>query len=33
MVVMKARGIREAFTFDSEFERAGFVILPRPRRS
>lgn len=33
MVVMKARGIKEAFTFDSDFEHAGFVILPRPRRS
>ena len=26
--VMEARGIREAFTFDHDFEDAGFVVLP-----
>ena len=26
--VMDARGIREAFTFDRDFEDAGFVVSP-----
>ncbi len=26
--VMEARGIREAFTFDRDFEDAGFVVSP-----
>ncbi len=30
--VMDARGIREAFTFDRDFEDAGFVVSPRPAR-
>jgi hypothetical protein len=28
--VMRQRGIEEAFTFDSHFSTAGFVILPAP---
>ncbi len=30
MVLAKANGIREVFTFDRGFARVGFTILPRP---
>jgi len=32
MAIMKAHDIEEVLTFDSDFERAGFVVLPRRSR-
>lgn len=33
MAIMRAHSIQEVLTFDADFERAGFVALPRPTRA